>query len=65
MGEECDSVQFLLRWDRAVNSSTEYIHGQRQCTNLLSIAVIKIITSRAWWRMPLIPELGKQRQADF
>jgi hypothetical protein len=21
--------------------------------------------SRAWWRMPLIPALGRQRQADF
>jgi hypothetical protein len=20
---------------------------------------------RAWWRMPLIPALGRQRQADF
>jgi hypothetical protein len=23
------------------------------------------ITSWAWWRMPLIPALGRQRQADF
>jgi hypothetical protein len=21
--------------------------------------------SRAWWRMPLIPALGRQRQVDF
>jgi hypothetical protein len=21
--------------------------------------------SQAWWRMPLIPALGRQRQADF
>jgi hypothetical protein len=21
--------------------------------------------SRVWWRMPLIPALGRQRQADF
>jgi hypothetical protein len=22
-------------------------------------------SSQAWWRMPLIPALGRQRQADF
>jgi hypothetical protein len=25
----------------------------------------KISYSRAWWSMPLIPALGRQRQADF
>jgi hypothetical protein len=24
-----------------------------------------ICVSQAWWRMPLIPALGRQRQADF
>jgi hypothetical protein len=23
------------------------------------------IISQAWWRMPLIPALGRQRQVDF
>jgi hypothetical protein len=28
--------------------------------------VVKTLgTSRAWWRMPLIPALGRQRQVDF
>jgi hypothetical protein len=25
----------------------------------------EIQESRVWWRMPLIPALGRQRQADF
>jgi hypothetical protein len=37
---------------------------------LLKINILKQITtkkklSRAWCRMPLIPALGRQRQADF
>jgi hypothetical protein len=28
-------------------------------------AVINIYFSQAWWRMPLIPALGRQRQVDF
>jgi hypothetical protein len=23
------------------------------------------VSARLWWRMPLIPALGRQRQADF
>jgi hypothetical protein len=26
---------------------------------------LKVLLSRAWWRTPLIPALGRQRQADF
>jgi hypothetical protein len=25
----------------------------------------KRMTARQWWRMPVIPALGRQRQADF
>jgi hypothetical protein len=28
-------------------------------------AVRKAAVGQAWWRMPLIPALGRQRQADF
>jgi hypothetical protein len=35
------------------------------CLNVM-FAVIKTHPfGRAWWRMPLIPALGRQRQADF
>jgi hypothetical protein len=27
--------------------------------------VKKLITGRVWWLTPLIPALGRQRQADF
>jgi hypothetical protein len=26
---------------------------------------VRMAESWAWWRMPLIPTLGRQRQADF
>ena len=33
--------------------------------NLSWAPVKNVCLSRAWWRMPLIPALGRQRQADF
>jgi hypothetical protein len=32
---------------------------------LRKVNVYKKIQSRAWWRTPLIPALGRQRQMDF
>jgi hypothetical protein len=31
----------------------------------ISYNIKSVIWSRAWWHMPLIPALGRQRQADF
>jgi hypothetical protein len=28
-------------------------------------SILKKTEARLWWRTPLIPALGKQRQADF
>jgi hypothetical protein len=30
-----------------------------------SIIYKRMLLSQAWWRTPLIPALGRQRQADF
>jgi hypothetical protein len=43
-----------LEWIGAIDpSDSETIYNQ------------KFKDSRAWWRMPLIPALGRQRQVDF
>jgi hypothetical protein len=39
----------------------KYAQGHRENFNMLK----RIYTSQAWWRMPLIPALGRQRQEDF
>jgi hypothetical protein len=49
--------------------SVVYISVKNVTGVLLGIALNLFITvilwSQAWWRMPLIPALGRQRQADF
>jgi hypothetical protein len=32
---------------------------------VILIGILKTIKGRAWWHMPLIPALGRQRQAGF
>jgi hypothetical protein len=37
----------------------------RKLHNILFFLLIKQLWSQAWWRTPLVPALGRQRQADF
>jgi hypothetical protein len=43
--------------DRCVSDKTSHVHKINES--------LKIIIAGQWWRMPLIPALGRQRQADF
>jgi hypothetical protein len=44
-------------------------HGLKDSESLRSnrsiSSIMKMVYSRQWWRMPLIPALGRQRQEDF
>jgi hypothetical protein len=62
------------RKDNTKPQMTRFIHGKYQkrtfapseqlcCTRGWIIKIHRI--NRAWWRTPLIPALGRQRQADF
>jgi hypothetical protein len=50
---------------------TKQNNGHQIVINMLKETLAKkrkikmIFFSRAWWRTPLIPALGRQRQADF
>jgi hypothetical protein len=45
------------------------LKGKKNKMNFIKIirfiGQLRIYFSRAWWHMPLIPALGRQRQADF
>jgi hypothetical protein len=37
----------------------------RKCMDLKCLILRKVTHSQAWWHTPLIPALGRQRQAGF
>jgi hypothetical protein len=41
------------------------LHGNKPSIKKKKKKKKKDMESRAWWRMPLIPAFGRQRQADF
>jgi hypothetical protein len=50
--------KFKTAWSTQwVQDSLNYIH--------MSLKTNKQTNSRAWWRKPFIPALGRQRQAEF
>ena len=53
------SVGFLRHRSTRVHTDTQ-THN-----NTHNLKFIKVNLSQAWWRTPLIPALGRQRQADF
>jgi hypothetical protein len=47
-------------------SAAQYKHRhQKQLERKEFTVPHKLQPSRAWWRTPLIPALGRQRQVDF
>ena len=53
----------LEEWGRHAAGIKDLLCKPKTCA--CSSIHIRNQVSRAWWRMPLIPALGRQRQADF
>jgi hypothetical protein len=43
----------------------KYIYIWVKILNIETVQVKEKCSAGQWWRMPLIPALGRQRQADF
>jgi hypothetical protein len=59
---EVSSWRGVLRWHR---SFLLWVHGNSLPPSDSCYFCWEVHCRRAWWRMPLIPALGRQRQVDF
>jgi hypothetical protein len=41
------------------------MHAAKTLINILERTLARTLVARQWWHTPLIPALGRQRQADF
>jgi hypothetical protein len=58
------SIQTNTQSKRIKHLQGWHQHVKHKCTLVVSWFK-KVHHSRAWWRTPLVPALGRQRQADF
>jgi hypothetical protein len=60
-----DDLKDAVSTCRCSTEIYERLHGEEWIRNLTDGIAQKSGYSWAWWRTPLIPALGRQRQADF
>jgi hypothetical protein len=64
---ERDTVtkKLIVKTNKIHHTSEEFAIFLTHSLTDLEQAWLKVLWTRQWWRMPLIPALGRQRQADF
>jgi hypothetical protein len=65
-----DLMDFSFKRDKLRMGGRRMMWGKQRvindiCVHTCSSQLRNILQARQWWRMPLIPALGGQRQVDF